>query len=55
MRKRGSTTYNLLERIYINKAERGAREAALLEWIDDGVERDAQEGQNYDVLERICS
>ena len=40
----------------IDKAERGgAREAALLEWMYYGVERDVREGQNYDVLERICS
>ena len=42
----------------IAKAERGgAREAVLLllEWMYYGVERDVREGQNYDVLERICS
>ena len=42
----------------IAKVERGgAREAVrlLLEWMYYGVERDVREGQNYDVLERICS
>ena len=43
---------------YIAKKEGrgGVREAALLlEWIYDNVERDVQEGWNYEVLERICS